>query len=88
MLQAAQRPPAHAVAGAARTSVVVAGATGALGSEVLVRLIGGQAYALVNVLAREAITPGLRGVALQVVPGVAPAPWEPEDLDHVLTTGR
>jgi hypothetical protein len=82
VLQAAQWPLAPAAAGAARPSVVVAGATGALGSEVLLRLIGGQAYALVNVLAREAITPGLRGVALQVVPAATSAPKDPDDVDR------
>ncbi len=43
-------------------------ATGALGSAVLRRLIGRQSHAVVHVLAREAITAGLRGVALTVVP--------------------
>lgn len=46
----------------------MAGATGALGSAVLRRLIGRQSHAVVHVLAREAITAGLRGVALTVVP--------------------
>lgn len=65
--------------------MIVAGATGALGSEVLLRLIGGQAYAVVNVLAREAITPGLRGVALHVVPEALPSNVVPEaPLPHVV----
>lgn len=67
---------APAAGASARASVVVAGATGALGSEVLLRLIGTQAYATVHVLAREAITPGLRGVAMVEVPAPEVAPQQ------------
>jgi len=69
-LRAAQRTLPRP--GVARASIVVAGATGALGSAVLRRLIGRQNHAVVHVLAREAITAGLRGVALTVVPPPAP----------------
>lgn len=70
-LRAAQRTQPRP--GAARAYIVVAGATGALGSAVLRRLIGGQNHAVVHVLAREAITAGLRGLAVTVVPPVPAA---------------
>ena len=42
--------------------LVIAGATGALGNEVLRRLVGLRQFAATQVLAREPITAGLRGV--------------------------
>jgi hypothetical protein len=55
--------------------LLIAGATGALGNEVLRRLVGGGAYATTRVLAREPITAGLRGVQVAVVPAVEPSEW-------------
>jgi hypothetical protein len=55
--------------------LVIAGATGALGNEVLRRLVGLQAYRDTYVLAREPITAGLRGVRTHVVAGNAPSQW-------------
>jgi hypothetical protein len=54
-------------------SLVIAGATGALGNEVLRRLVG--QFAITQVLAREPIRAGLRGVAAAVVEGDDPAAW-------------
>jgi hypothetical protein len=55
--------------------LVIAGATGVLGNEVLRRLVGLQLFRETHVLAREPITEGLRGVRTQVVPGDDPAQW-------------
>ena len=51
----------------ARPRLVVAGATGALGSEVVRRLAGHGHYAHTEVLAKEPITTGLRSVSMALV---------------------
>ncbi len=71
-LQAASRSLPAPVAG---PTLVVAGATGALGSEVLRRLVGTQRYGLAHVLAREAFTDGLRSVSTVVVSGDDCTQW-------------
>lgn len=53
----------------------MAGATGALGNEVLRLLVGTQAWREVQVLAREPIMAGVRGVVTHVVGGAQPAGW-------------
>ena len=65
-LQAAQRhvPPVTAQ----RPALVIAGAAGVLGSELLTRLAGAQRHAPVQVLVREPFTAGLREVATVQVP--------------------
>lgn len=72
-LQAAARgaPPGSSV----RPRLVIAGATGVLGNEVLRRLVGLQQYGPTQVLAREPIRAGLRGVGTTVVPSEDPADW-------------
>ena len=55
--------------------LVIAGATGVLGNEVLRRMVGLQKFDIAQVLAREPITAGLRGVAVIVVAGGSPAEW-------------
>jgi hypothetical protein len=55
--------------------VLIAGATGVLGHEVLRRLAGGAGRAAVRVLAREPMRAGLRGVELVQVPHDDPAGW-------------
>ena len=55
--------------------MLVAGATGPLGNEVLNRVVGGQQYALVQVLARERYTEGLRGMQLLQQAGDDAAQW-------------
>ena len=77
VLQAAGRP-APAVA---RPRLLIAGATGALGNEVLRRLVGASSFGGTQVLAREPITEGLRGVQTRVVPSAAPAEWPPAAAD-------
>jgi len=77
-LQAAsRRPPAAQPA----SRLVIAGATGALGNEVLRRLVGLRLYAATQVLAREPITTGLRGVGTTLVPSDDPAAWPPGAAD-------
>lgn len=78
-LQAASRGvPA---AGPPRPRLVIAGATGVLGNEVLRRLVGLQQFGTTQVLAREPIMAGLRGVGTTVVPGEDPALWPPGVAD-------
>lgn len=77
MLQAAGlRPPA-----AGKPRLLIAGATGVLGNEALRRLVGSGAFADTQVLAREPITAGLRGVQAMVVPATDPAEWPPGAAD-------
>lgn len=72
-LQAAARPvPA---AGPRPQRLVIAGATGVLGNEVLRRLVGLGHFGATQVLAREPITTGLRGVGTTLVPSEDPATW-------------
>jgi hypothetical protein len=66
---------------AARNRLVIAGATGVLGNEVLRRLVGQQQFASTQVLAREPITAGLRGVGTTLVPADDPAQWPPGAAD-------
>lgn len=71
MLQAASR----ATPSVGRPRLVIAGATGALGNEVLRRLVGSSAFEPAQVLAREAITEGMRGVQARVVASDDPQDW-------------
>ncbi|MCG2595839.1 hypothetical protein LZ009_23945 [Ramlibacter sp. XY19] len=67
---AARRSPS-----VAKPRLLIAGATGALGNEVLRRLVGSDGYGSTQVLAREPIRDGLRGVQTRVVPSDDPADW-------------
>jgi hypothetical protein len=78
-LQAAARGPSGAAP--ARPRLVIAGATGALGNEVLRRLVGQQRFAATQVLAREPIVAGLRGVGATLVPSDDPSQWPPGAAD-------
>jgi len=77
VLQAAARP----VACAAAPRLLIAGATGVLGNEVLRRLAGSSAYSATQVLAREPMTEGLRNVRTTLVPGEDPAQWPRTQAD-------
>jgi len=55
--------------------LLIAGATGVLGNEVLRRLVGLGQFESTQVLAREPIMAGLRGVSTVVMPGVDPTDW-------------
>ncbi|MEJ5992544.1 hypothetical protein WG902_21265 [Ramlibacter sp. PS3R-8] len=61
--------------------LLIAGATGVLGNEVLRRLVGGGAFSTAQVLAREPITTGLRGVRVTLVPPGEPADWPAAQAD-------
>lgn len=64
--------------------LLIAGATGALGNEVLRQLAGAPAFAGVQVLAREPIRTGLRGVSATLVGSGPPATWMPTDVDTAI----
>lgn len=73
VLQAARRPGLTQD----KPRLLIAGATGALGNEVLRRLAGSSMFGGTQVLAREPITAGLRGVATVAVPPGGPGDWPP-----------
>lgn len=73
VLHAAQRPSSTA----RKPRLVIAGATGALGNEVLRRLVGLGWFDTTLVLAREPILAALRGIATTVVDSDAPQDWRP-----------
>lgn len=73
MLHAASR----ASPSAERPRLLIAGATGVLGNEVLRRLAGASDFRQTQVLAREPITAGLRGVTTTAVRSEDPATWPP-----------
>ncbi|WP_048440949.1 hypothetical protein [Caenimonas sp. SL110] len=79
-LSAAQRRAAVA----RKPRLVIAGATGVLGNEVLRRVVGTHRFESTRVLAREPVTTALRGVDLMVVPGEAPGDWPLEPADTAL----
>ena len=78
VLQATNRQPVPAPR---KPRLLIAGATGALGNEVLRRLVGLQGFQDAQVLAREPITAALRRVATVVVPSEAPGEWPPGAAD-------
>lgn len=78
VLQGAQRPP-HALQRA--PTLVIAGATGALGNEVLRRLAGSVRYGHVRVLAREPVRTGMARVELALCQGEPIAQWTPVQAD-------
>jgi hypothetical protein len=77
VLCATRRP----VEGERKPTLVIAGATGALGNEVLRRLVGLKGFESTQVLAREPVRAGLRGLALSVVASDSPARWLPARAD-------
>jgi hypothetical protein len=77
VLQAAQRPGSPE----RKPRLLIAGATGALGNEVLRRLVGLGRFESTQVLAREPITPALRGVTATVVSSGSPSQWMPTSAE-------
>lgn len=75
VLQAAQNAAASSRRAPRKPRLVIAGATGVLGNEVLRRLAGSTGFSSTQVLAREPITAGLRGVLATQVPSDAPREW-------------
>jgi hypothetical protein len=89
VLQAAQRPIARTPERGARpeTTLLIAGATGALGNELLRRLAGSHRYAQAKVLAREPMQDGLRGVQTVLVPpDDDPRSWPSVQADVALVS--
>lgn len=78
VLQAAHRPGAPQQR---RPHLLIAGATGTLGNEVLRQLAGAPAFGSAQVLAREPIKTGLRGVDVTLVGAGPPAGWTPATAD-------
>jgi hypothetical protein len=58
-------------------SLLVAGATGVMGNEVLRRLVGTRRFGAAHVLAKRAMRAGLPGVHLLELPGDEPQAWPP-----------
>jgi hypothetical protein len=75
------QPAGGPVPGLRKPRLIIAGATGVLGNEVVRHLVGLQQFEGAQVLAREPITPGLRGVTIQVVPSDRPANWPSGSAD-------
>lgn len=82
-LQASQRP---SQAGPARPTLLVAGAAGVLGNEVLRRLVGSQRMGATHMLVREPLQSGLRGVHGLVIDPADPQAWPqpPGDIGLVM----
>jgi hypothetical protein len=74
-IQALRAASRSGPAGAPAPTLLIAGATGALGNEMLRRLAGSGRYARVQVLAREPITEGLRGIGCTVVAPEVDGSW-------------
>lgn len=83
VLRGAQRPGQKA---AARPRMLLAGAAGLLGNEMLNRVVGAQDYALVQVLAREPYLRGLRGMELLPQSGDDARQWplQPADVGLIM----
>ncbi|AMO22946.1 hypothetical protein GCM10027034_34620 [Ramlibacter solisilvae] len=78
VLRSAAAPAAPA---ARRARLVIAGATGAMGNEVMRLLVGSLAFDSTEVLASEPMTTGLRHVHSWVAPAAEPGEWPPLAAD-------
>lgn len=83
-IQAAQRPVQRGPAPGVRPQgrLLIAGATGALGNELLRILAGSHRYAHTQVLACEPMQDGLRGVQSVLMPPDDGAPASGDAIDH------
>jgi hypothetical protein len=77
VLQGASRP----VPVTRKPRLVIAGATGGMGNAVLHQLAGASTFGGTQVLTREPITAGLRGVTTLQVPSGDPSQWPPTHAD-------
>ncbi|MDM0051426.1 hypothetical protein [Variovorax sp. J22R115] len=85
VLQAANRRPAPSLApGDSAGTLLIAGATGALGHELVRRLAGRHRFDHTRVLAREPIRDGLPGVKTVVTPSTPIAQWPVLKADTAL----
>lgn len=83
-LRGANRAAPVPAAAAGAGTLLVAGATGALGQELLRRLAGSHRFAHARVLAREPIRDGLRGVETYLSPGLPIAQWPLTSADSAV----
>ena len=83
-LQAGRRGPAQGAADAGTGTLLVAGATGALGQELVRRLAGRHRFDHTLVLAREPIREGLSGVETVLMPGAPIDEWPLVEADTAL----
>ena len=85
VLQAANRRPAPSLApGDSAGTLLIAGATGALGHELVRRLAGRHRFDHTRVLAREPIRDGLPGVETVLTPSTPIAQWPLSNADTAL----
>ncbi len=77
----ALRAASRSVRAARKPRLLIAGATGALGNEVLRRLVGLHHFESTQVLAREPIKAGMRGVVGTVVSNASPREWGVGEVD-------
>ena len=83
-LRGANRAAPVPAAAAGAGTLLVAGATGALGQELLRRLAGSHRFAHARVLACEPIRDGLRGVESCLVPDLPIAQWPLTSADSAV----
>jgi hypothetical protein len=84
-LQAANRGPVSSVAASeSKGTLLICGATGVLGQELVRRLAGRQRFDHTLVLAREPIRDGLRGVESVLAPNTPVAEWPRVEADTAL----
>jgi hypothetical protein len=74
-LQALQAAVRRTPAAGAAPAVLMAGAAGVLGNEMLRRIAGSGRYSLVRMLAREPMTEALRGIECMVIPPEVGPDW-------------
>lgn len=86
---ASHRPPPSGAGASWNGTLLIAGATGALGNELVRRLAGSHRFAHTRVLAREPMRDGLRGVETVLVPdaGITPiAEWPRVPADTAIVS--
>lgn len=88
VLRAAQRPiPTQSMSSlAALGTLLIAGATGALGNELVRRLAGSHRFVHTRVLAREPMRDGLRGVETVLVPDAPIGHWPRVSADTAIVS--
>ena len=83
-LQAARRRPSPAPSDKGAGTLLIAGATGALGQELVRRLAGTHRYDHTRVLAREPMRDGMRGIETVLVPALPIDQWPVVQADTAL----
>jgi len=83
-LQAGRRGPSPSAAEAGTGTLLIAGATGVLGQELVRRLAGRHRFDHTKVLVREPIREGLSGVETVLTPDAPIDEWPPVEADTAL----